>query len=369
MTPGGAGRRRSWLTKLPLAVASLVVSLVIADMVVKRLRLDATLMAGAYLLQGGDVAVDRVSADPILHYEFNPGSSCLCSDPGSPRGPYRVTIDQFGARYPTHPGEKGPGAFRILAFGGSTLYGSGVNDEETVPAALERRLNRDIAGSTPSAPERFEVWNYAAPGYTLLQEAHLARKLLPKLEPDLVLIHLHNRGPRPIFLPPGADVRDVREMLAGDPYFVDEQFPRPAWLPASLHHLAFDHSAIYRACAGLIRHRERARSVFEHIEYSDFLDREEARALNREAAARGVPVYYVPLPPTPQTRVDDWFPGLPPQQMFLVDKPGQPPAFYETHPAPWVLDEYAGLLVDALREPIAAAQRHEKTPPSARPSQ
>ena len=371
MTRGAVqGRRwRARLTTLALAGTSLIASLVIADLVVKWLRLDGKLMAGAYLLQGGDVAVHRVASDPILLYEFNPGSSCTCSDPMAPRGSYRVTIDQFGARYPTHRAEKELGVFRILAFGGSTLYGSGVNDEETVPAALERRLNRELASGAPSAPKRFEVWNYGTPGYTLLQEAHLARRLLRTLDPDLILIHLHNRGPRPIFLPQGADVRDIRAMFSDDPYFVDEQFPRPAWLPAMIHHLAFDHSAIYRAYAGLIRHRERSRSVFEHIEYSDFLDREEGRALNREAAERGVPVYYVPLPPVPHSRVDDWFPGLPPEQIFLVDKPGQPPAFYATHPDPWVLDEYAALLVEALRPPIAALNWRGAAALSARPSE
>jgi hypothetical protein len=369
MTAGGAGRRRwaGWPTRLGLAAASLVASLVIADAVVKWLRLDDRLMAGAYLLQRGDVAVHRVATDPILQYELNPGSSCTCGDPGSRRGPYRVTIDQFGARYPAHRAEKEPRVFRILAFGGSTLYGAGVNDEETVPAALERRLNAELAGDAPSAPRRFEVWNYGTPGYTLLQAAHLAHKLLRTLDPDLLLVHLHNRGPRPIFLPPEADVRDIRAMFTDDPYFVDEQFPPPAWLPATLHHLAFEHSAIYRVCAGVVRHRERARSVFEHIEYSDFLDRKEAQALNREAAERGVPVYYVPLPPTPRTHADDWFPGLPPEQMLLVDKPGAPPAFYETHPDPWVLDEYAALLVVALREPIAAAQRRDAAAASAPP--
>ncbi len=348
-------RREGWR----LAVVSLSVSLIIADLGVKWLRLDSSLMAGAYLLQGGDVAVHRVAKDSIQSYELNPGSSCLCNDHGGQQPPYRVSIDEFGARYPTHPGAKEPGSFRILFFGGSTLYGTGVNDEETVPAALERRLNRELAAGMPSGPatKRFEVWNYGTPGYTLLQEAHLARKLLRILDPDLILIHLHNRGPRPIYLPRDADVRDVWAMFANDPYFIDEQFPRPAWLPGRIHHLAFDYSAIYRALAGVIRHRERARDVFAHIEYSDFLDREEGRALNREAAERGVPVYYVPLPPVPLTGVDDWFPGLPAEQIFLVDKPGQPPDFYATHPDAWVLEEYAALLVEPLRKVIRAVQR------------
>jgi len=55
------------------------------------------------------------------------------------RGEY-VTLDERGLR-PT-PGEReaGPGAVRILCFGGSTMMGMGARDEATIPAVLARRL-------------------------------------------------------------------------------------------------------------------------------------------------------------------------------------------------------------------------------------
>jgi hypothetical protein len=352
------------MKRLALVGVSLVVSMLVAELLARRMRIDDRLMAGAFLLQGADTPVHQVSADPVLHYEFKPDSHCQCAAPESPRPPYRVTIDQFGARYPTHAHDKASGVFRILMFGGSTLYGAAVNDEETVPAALERRLNQSSAGAGAAAPTRFEVWNFGTSGYTLLQAAHLARRQLAALDPDLILIHLHNRGPRGFFLPSGGDVRDVCASYGDDPNFVDEQFPPPAWLPAAVHRVAFAHSAIYRAGAGLLQHYRRSHSPFAHIEFSDALDRHEAEALDREAAARGVPVYFVDLPPVPGIGHDDVLPGFAAARFLSVDRPGRPPQFYETHPDPSVLDDYAAQLVDELRGPIAtAAHRQPVSPP------
>jgi hypothetical protein len=337
-----------------VAVASLALSFAIAEAMVRRMRLDDTYVASAVLFQQGDVAVHRLSADPVLQYELNPGATCLCSDGASKRPPYRVTIDASGARAPAHEAVKRPGVFRVLAYGGSTLYGATVNDEETTPATLERHLNLDGDGGP------VEVWNFGTPGYTLLQEAHLARKGLATLSPDLILIHLHNRGPRPRMLPPETEMRNVRELSSSDPYFIDEHFPAPAWLPARLHAFAFEHSAVYRALAGLSRHRARQRDPFEGIEYSDSLDRAEARLLEREAEARGVPVYYVELPPVPGSR-EPWVPGVAPERIIDANRPGQPAAYYETHPDPWVLDAYGAAIAEALRAPIVAARRRSIT--------
>jgi hypothetical protein len=341
-----APRSTRW-SRIALTLAGVIVSLFLVEGLVRLFRVDDASIAGAVLFQRGDMPVFRVSSDPIQQYELDPGASCLCQV-GVP--PHRVTIDRLGARHPTHPEKKEPGVFRILAFGGSTLYGSGVNDEETTPAALERHLNSSGSG-------RFEVWNYGALGYTLLQEAHLARKLLPSLDPDLILVHLHNRGPRPRFQPLDVDVREVRARAADDPYFVDELFPEGVGLPLAFHRRAFAHSALYRALAGLVRRHERAASPFDYIDCSESLDRAEARALQREADARGVPVYYVVLPPMPHVSMDEWVPGLAPEQLLQVDKPGSPQSFYLTHPAAPVLDAYGELLAGALRGPIAAAKQ------------
>jgi hypothetical protein len=55
------------------------------------------------------------------------------------RGRY-VTIDERGLRATPGEHEAGPGAVRILCFGGSTMMGMGARDGHTIPAVLARRL-------------------------------------------------------------------------------------------------------------------------------------------------------------------------------------------------------------------------------------
>lgn len=58
--------------------------------------------------------------------------------------------------------------YRILCARGSTLYGAGVDDSDTLPAVLARLLERDASLEGYAAERRrFEVWNYGTSGYTL----------------------------------------------------------------------------------------------------------------------------------------------------------------------------------------------------------
>ncbi|MGH9200936.1 MAG: hypothetical protein ACRD2A_06845 [Vicinamibacterales bacterium] len=56
-------------------------------------------------------------------------------------------------------GRKQPSEQRMVMLGGSTVYGFGVRPDESVPAALERRLN-----STGATGRSFKVANLGAPG-------------------------------------------------------------------------------------------------------------------------------------------------------------------------------------------------------------
>ena len=85
------------------------------------------------------------------------------------RGAY-VTLDERGLR-PT-PGEKTADgdAIRILCFGGSTMMGMGARDDQTIPAALARRLTE--------TGHHVSVTNYGQLGHNSTQEVISLQQLL-----------------------------------------------------------------------------------------------------------------------------------------------------------------------------------------------
>lgn len=328
--------------KLVLVLLGLALGFAIVEVAARALHLDDRIMAASlFYVMGDDFSAHRTSSDPFLHYELNPDSHTTLQDPAGRTS--AVNIDGFGARLPTHAGTKTPGTFRILCFGGSTLFGANVDDDETMPAALERKLNQARGGTVG---RRFEVWNFGTSAYNLAQATHLARTKLTSLEPDLILVQIHNSFPRPFFLHFGGDPAEVmRTMERTDRYLLDEQFPVPAWIVPTIHRLAIRHSAVYRAAMGAYRRFDRSQPAF-----SKRLAEDEARGLVREAATRQVVVVFVAIP-TDHGRLgaeSGVYPELPAGQLVDLNRPGREPEFYEVHPPAKILDEYAGLLVDEL---------------------
>lgn len=129
---------------------------------------------------GGEHSIGGlVQASPYrdVVYELKPGL----------RGSFRqrpVSISSLGLRDREYTREKPQGTFRIVGVGDSVMFGWGVLEEETFLAVLERWLE-----DLPSPPDRYEVLNFAAPGYnTAIEVALLEQKALP-LQPDLLIIH------------------------------------------------------------------------------------------------------------------------------------------------------------------------------------
>jgi hypothetical protein len=343
-------RRRDVLPRLRRAAAAVALvlggtlaGLAGAETAARLLDLDGRLLAAGIFCLANDPTIHRESADPFLHYELAPDTRWVGETPRH----YEVDIDANGARFPAHDAAKAPGTFRILAFGGSTLYGGAVDDDQTLPAALERRLS---AGSVPAVDgtPAVEVWNFGTSAYNLAQAAHLARSKLHGLSPDLVLVQVHNRFPRPFFASNGRFPReDLEPWAARDPDLMDEAFPGPEWLAPGGHAFAFAHCALYRAGIGLLRrHRQDTRDTALHV----LLGQREARALVAEADAAGVPVLFLAIPADrgslgPERAV---YPDLPPERYVDLYRPGREPAFYEVHPPGPILDQYAGLLMADL---------------------
>jgi lysophospholipase L1-like esterase len=85
------------------------------------------------------------------------------------RGAY-VTLDERGLR-PTLGEKTATGeAVRILCFGGSTMMGMGARDDQTIPAALARRLTE--------CGHRVSVTNYGQLGHNSTQEVISLQQLL-----------------------------------------------------------------------------------------------------------------------------------------------------------------------------------------------
>jgi hypothetical protein len=344
-TAGTSGRAPRRFDRLALLGLSLIVACVIGEVAIRTTRLDHRFLTDTFMYMRLDASVHRESPDWFLHFEPTPGASGQFVEPGRP--PYEVHIDAFGARYPTHPGEKAPRTFRILCVGGSTTYGAAVSDEDTFPAALERRLN---AGA--SSGIRFEAWNYGVHAYVLSQAAHRARKELAARDPDLILVQLHNVGPRCFSLGADEDPRDTIPRYADDPYLVPEYFPPPHWLAPGLHFTLLRHSAIYRALTGLRLRSKRLHDDLKTFAFAEDLSLREAQALLGEADARGVPVLFFSLPcdgPGPPSG-DAAGGRLPADRVTSLYVPGRGPEYYEIHPPPNGLDQFAERLVEVLHE-------------------
>ena len=83
----------------------------------------------------------------------------------------------LGFRGPELATPRPANAKRVLLLGDSYVYGSGVADDETLDAALSRRLG---AG--------WEVGNFGIPGFNLTAYARMAEAVVARYSPDVVVV-------------------------------------------------------------------------------------------------------------------------------------------------------------------------------------
>jgi len=94
----------------------------------------------------------------------------------------RASINSLGFRGSPEVSErKRPGVPRIVVLGDSYTYGWGVDDQETWPYRLQSLLSHSLGRPV-------EVLNLGKPGSGPFQYLEIARKALPRLEPDLVIV-------------------------------------------------------------------------------------------------------------------------------------------------------------------------------------
>ena len=136
----------------------------------------------------------RVSADRELTWENRPGARRTIRYRDAVGGEPRVVelrVNQQGFRGPEVTDAPEPGVLRIACIGDSHTFGSGVGDDETWPAALERSLLAE------DPARRVEVLNCGVPAYDTRREVLLLRDRVLELEPQLVLLQYHVNDVRP----------------------------------------------------------------------------------------------------------------------------------------------------------------------------
>jgi lysophospholipase L1-like esterase len=96
-----------------------------------------------------------------------------------PALPFRVTIDSLGYRGPDFNRHKTTGEMRVVLAGDSFTYGEYVDDDQTLPAQLERGL-RTRCGNV-------RVINAGLVGTTITDEAAMVERAL-SMAPDLIVV-------------------------------------------------------------------------------------------------------------------------------------------------------------------------------------
>jgi hypothetical protein len=128
---------------------------------------EAQLMA-FFTEQGGC----RLEYEAFTEYRARPVRGCYINV--EPAG-YRRIADQ--AAWPIDPD-----AFNVFFFGGSTGFGEGLPDDQTLPSRLQAQLTSSLPGRT------IHVYNFARPGYYSVQERILFEQLLlTGIRPDLAI--------------------------------------------------------------------------------------------------------------------------------------------------------------------------------------
>lgn len=99
-----------------------------------------------------------------------------------------VSIDSLGYRGPDFPRARSDSVLRLLALGGSTTFGHGVDDHATWPVQLQAVLDSALRAGGAGPYQRAEVIDGGVPGYTTAENIIQLALLGVHLHPHVVVL-------------------------------------------------------------------------------------------------------------------------------------------------------------------------------------
>lgn len=304
---------------LALCLGLLLAWLIVEGVIVTQNR-DVAAIQQALYYQSVQLQIHQ--PDPMLRLRYG-------LRPNSKMG--ESTIGETGLRNPTPPDDaEGP---RILFGGGSTVFGSRIHDDETLPA----RLGHHLGGAA--------VWNLGVSAYVEAQVLDRCRQWLERLDDvDLIIVMITNPGRRPFLLDNPPDRRTLREALWHDPGFIEENLP-PPWGESSrdLHSTLTRISPAWRYITAVRASQLPAASPLRLSHTARQLAAEQLRVA---AAAADVPVVYVHYPRHNLLCEGCWRGDL----ELNLERPGLTPQDGDLHPPAHVLDAHAQVLAQQLKD-------------------
>lgn len=130
-------------------------------------------IVGAIDRERDDRVAGQIQMDSALGWTNTPGFAWEGS-----------SINSLGLRNQEIPADAPADELRVLGIGASRVFGSGVFSSEDVwDHLLERLLVQELGAGQP-----VRVLNGAVKGYSAMQGARRAMRLIPELEPDLVVV-------------------------------------------------------------------------------------------------------------------------------------------------------------------------------------
>jgi hypothetical protein len=220
--------KRFLVFALPVLFLGTLIGLMIGEVIVRKSNADWRYAQKTLYFQQVDAAAHQADSDPKIFFRLKPGQHTFLG--------HTVTVNQFGERGPWRSETKPAGVYRIFCFGGSNVYGAGIDDGRTWPAELEAELNR-------THKSQIEVWNFGVSAYSGYQMAGLADRMVAQLKPDLVILAISNQDMPAVI--GGAQLREAfeREPMLWLQMVIDPRFDR---LPDFAQRVLLKRSALYR---------------------------------------------------------------------------------------------------------------------------